>query len=60
MLYILFQFSETISTNLIVNANAVTPSSQCLVDQFSVTNPGGDAPPIICGQNSGEHSKEYC
>ena len=29
---------------------------QCQTDQFSVTNPGNNAPPVICGTNSGEHS----
>ena len=30
---------------------------QCQDDQFSVTAPGNNAPPVICGTNSGEHSK---
>ena len=30
---------------------------QCQTDTFSVTAPGNDAPPVICGINSGEHSK---
>ena len=30
---------------------------QCQVDAFSVTSPGNNAPPVICGTNSGEHSK---
>ncbi len=34
-----------------------TVSSQCLTDVFSVTSPGGQAPPTICGENSGEHSQ---
>ncbi|XP_059097431.1 uncharacterized protein LOC131891786 [Tigriopus californicus] len=33
----------------------VTPATQCLTDSFSVTNPGGQSPPTICGSNSGEH-----
>ncbi len=34
---------------------AATTSTQCLTDTFSVTNPGGSAPPVICGENAGEH-----
>ena len=30
---------------------------QCQTDMFSVTAPGNNAPPVICGTNSGEHSK---
>ena len=30
----------------------------CLTDSFSVTNPGGSGSPIICGENSGKHSKQ--
>jgi hypothetical protein len=32
-------------------------SGQCIADRFSVTNPGGAAPPTICGVNTGEHSE---
>ena len=28
-----------------------------LVDQFTVTAPGNHNPPVICGTNTGEHSK---
>ena len=31
--------------------------SQCQTDLFTVTSPGNNAPPVICGTNSGEHSK---
>ncbi len=31
-------------------------ASRCLVDSFSVTNPGGSIPPTICGLNDNEHS----
>ena len=30
---------------------------QCQTDIFSVTAPGNNAPGVICGTNSGEHSK---
>ena len=35
----------------------VTNMGQCLTDTFTVTSPGGIAPPTICGQNDGQHSK---
>ncbi len=36
---------------------AANTNSQCNTDTFSVTNPGGQTPPTICGQNSNEHSR---
>ena len=36
---------------------AVATRGQCLTDTFSVTNPGGLTPPVICGTNSGDHSE---
>ena len=30
---------------------------QCQTDIFSVTAPGNNAPPVICGTNTNEHSK---
>jgi len=33
----------------------VTTMGQCLTDTFAVTAPGGVAPPVICGQNDGQH-----
>jgi len=45
-------------------AVSLTLGSQCLTDTFSVTSPGGGAPPSICGINTGEHmyvdSSESC
>ena len=40
-------------------ANGVTAgiASQCVTDQFSVSNPTGRAPSVICGTNSGEHRR---
>ena len=35
-------------------------ASQCLTDSFSITNPGGSAPPTICGTNTGKHSMRSC
>ncbi|XP_059086854.1 uncharacterized protein LOC131883404 [Tigriopus californicus] len=34
---------------------AITTTSRCITDFFQITNPGGSNPPIVCGQNSGEH-----
>jgi len=31
-------------------------ASQCLTDTFSVSTSGGGGPPVICGENTGEHS----
>ena len=39
------------------NSQPITGSTRCVTDRFQVTNPGGMSPPIICGQNTGEHSK---
>jgi hypothetical protein len=35
----------------------INRASKCLTDIFTVTNPGGNSPPTICGINSGQHSK---
>jgi hypothetical protein len=35
----------------------INRASRCLTDIFTVTNPGGNSPPAICGINSGQHSK---
>ena len=34
-----------------------TARTQCNTDSFSVSSPGNPAPPVICGYNTGEHSK---
>ena len=31
----------------------------CATDQFSISAPGAFGSPIICGTNSGEHSKSF-
>jgi hypothetical protein len=36
-------------------AKKVATATQCLTDLFSVTNPNGASPPVICGINTGEH-----
>lgn len=33
----------------------VSTMGQCLTDTFSVTSPGSPTPPIICGDNNGQH-----
>ena len=35
----------------------VNLATECLTDTFSMTGPAGSVPPVICGTNSGEHSK---
>ena len=46
--------------NEIANVGAagrdVALAGQCLTDTFTVTSPGGNAPPVICGTNSQQHS----
>ncbi len=37
----------------------ISLATQCLTDTFSLTGPAGSVPPVICGTNSGEHSKFY-
>ena len=37
--------------------NRQSTKGQCLTDTFSVTNPGGLTPPVICGIMTGEHCK---
>ncbi|XP_059097889.1 uncharacterized protein LOC131892134 [Tigriopus californicus] len=54
--FVLNQPDASMATTIKNAANtAITASTQCLVDQFSVTNPGGSAPSTICGTNSAEH-----
>jgi len=38
---------------------AISTATQCLTDTFSLTGPGGSVPPVICGTNTGEHSKSF-
>ena len=54
--------SEYTTLNGQATTNAATgkasnTNTQCLTDSFSVTNPGGTTPPMICGSNAGEHSE---
>ena len=40
-----------------INSKSYHETGQCQTDIFSVTSPGNNAPPAICGTNTGEHSK---
>ena len=54
--------AKATSGNIIVDAakgSDVTLNTRCLTDVFSVSNPGGQAPPQICGNNNNEHSKVH-
>jgi len=54
--------TSTTSTNFVSGGNFATAAgktaslaSRCLIDVFSVSNPGGPSPPQICGNNVDEH-----
>ena len=40
-----------------IGGKSMFEKGQCQTDIFSVTTPGNNAPPTICGTNSGEHSE---
>ena len=48
--------TNTVSVNKIGD-KSMFEKSQCHIDTFSVTAPGNTAPPVICGTNTGLHSK---
>ena len=48
-------YSTATSVNKI-GGKTVYEELQCQTDLFSVTAPGNNAPPVICGTNSGQHS----
>ena len=56
MVLILSFFIATTSVAKI-GSKSVYEKGQCQTDIFSVTAPGNNAPPVICGTNTGEHSK---
>ena len=56
MVLILSFFIATTSVAKI-GGKSVYEKGQCQTDIFSVTAPGNNAPPVICGTNTGEHSK---
>jgi len=54
--------TSTTSTNFVSGGNVAivagkeaSLASRCLIDVFSVSNPGGPSPPQICGNNVDEH-----
>ena len=50
---------QTVSNNVVLGPGGVTSNlgTVCLDDTFAVSNPGGQSPPVICGNNNGMHSK---
>ncbi len=42
-------------TAAVKGGRPVSSAGQCLTDTFSVTVPGGNAPPVICGTNNNQH-----
>lgn len=46
-------FTVPIVTTL--NGGADNKVGDCVTDALSITNPGGVAPPVICGLNTGQH-----
>jgi len=50
-----FTLSSPISSTTVNNAIGFSPIGNCDTDFFSVTVPGGAAPPLICGTNTGQH-----
>ena len=50
--------SKSLNGNILLTGTAAfNLATQCLTDTFSVTGPSGSVPPVICGTNTGEHSK---
>ena len=41
-----------------ITGSPASSASQCLTDTFSVSGRSGHNPPIICGENSNQHSKQ--
>merc|ERR1711953_690255 len=49
---------QTVSNNVVADGTAGTLSNLatvCLDDAFTVSNPGGQSPPVICGNNNDMH-----
>ena len=45
------------SNNVVASAGTASNlATVCLDDSFSVSNPGGQSPPVICGNNNDMHS----
>merc|ERR1711953_107965 len=53
---------QTVSNNVVADGSAGTLSNlatACLDDAFTVSNPGGQSPPVICGNNNGINRTKY-
>ena len=51
---------QSVSNNVALAAGTQSNlNTVCLDDSFSVSNPGGQSPPVICGNNNDMHSKLY-
>ena len=50
---------QTVSNNVVLGTGGVESNfgTACLDDTFAVSNPNGQSPPVICGNNNGMHSK---
>ena len=48
---------ETAAQNAAVAAGAGNAIGDCIEDTFSVSTAGGSGSPVICGTNTGYHSK---
>ena len=53
------QPSMAIDSSGVFNAHPYTDRSVCTNDQFIVTSPGNPTPPVICGENSLQHSESF-
>ena len=48
---------DLLRTNVAIFRNLGGALGDCTVDRFSVTSSGSKGSPVICGENSGQHSK---
>lgn len=55
--FVINQPKTTVESVQKINSKLFYDLAQCQTDIFTVTAPGNTAPPVICGTNSGEHSK---
>jgi len=58
-----FDIAGPVEGTTLANAAAATVSNggsvgDCVTDQFSASSPGNMGSPIICGLNTGQHSKD--
>jgi hypothetical protein len=53
------QLFYNVAGNVVQAATGIAASlaTNCMTDTFTVTGSGGTSPPVICGTNSGYHSK---